>query len=499
LPHRTCSVLLLAAATLVLAGCQVDTETLTEVAADGSVTRIYSMQLKDLDREKEATTYPFKRFVLPNANDWKIEEDKDAQFRARCERKAGQPIPGGYERHLRILDRRARNAVKVEVRDHVIATAYAFEERYTDTVAAAEFHPNMMSEFDRVMGGVAAAIEKEFGASHDTAPARKYIEKDLRRLYDECIQEVHRGGIWTAVGTGVFRMAFGGFPIKKVDQVMNADPREIVKALIAHCLNKAQLRKDAENEQDEQAHAELVKTLTSGTVDEQIAARRKIEATGPLFMLRLESALKDAAPKSGAATRLEETIKAVREATEARRTALIARLTKQLEDDFLRPPADKKEETEKKLAQMLGVNIEANFASVEYMFLVRLKLPGEVAWVDDTGVKLRDGTVRWNFNAVTFFHKPQVCAARSRVWKEDNLKALGQALGGDPASVTLKIRAAIDDELAKLDAEGLKQTAAALNASIEAKGKAPLEELAAGTAGQPANQCARAILELFKK
>jgi len=494
--QRTLAVFFLAAAALVLVGCQVDTETLTEVAEDGSVTRTYAMQLKDLERAKEATTYPYKRYILPNANEWKIEEDQDTQFRAQCKRKPGQPIPGGYERHLRILDRSARNAVTLEVRDHVIATSYLFEERYTDTVEAAEFRPNMMAEYDRVMSLVAAAIEKEFGTSHDTALAQKYIEKDLRRLYDECVQEVHRGGIWTAVGTAIFRLAFGGFPIKKVDQVMNSDPRVIVKALIAHCLNKAPLRKDAENEQ---VHAELVKTLASGTVDEQVAARRKMEAAGPIFLPRLERALKDAEPKSGTATRLEEISKVIREATEARREALGVRLTQQLEDDYLRPPADKKEETEKKLAHVLGVNIEGTFAPVEYMFLVRLKLPGEVAWVDDTGIKLRDGTVRWNFNAMTFFHKPQVCSARSRIWKSERLKALGQALGGDPAAITLKIRAAIDDELAKLDAEGLKHAATALNACIETQAKVPLEELAGGTAGQSATQCARILLELFKK
>jgi hypothetical protein len=248
------------------------------------------------------------------------------------------------------------------VRDHVIATAYLFEESYEDTVDAQEFRANMLAEFDRVMKRVAAEYETEFGASHDLAPARKYIEKDLRGLFEDCIQEVHRGGVWTAAGTAVFRMAFGGFPIRKVDQLMSADPRDVVKTLLAHCLNKAQIRKDAANAAEEQAHAELLKALSSGPVAEQLAARRKLEDLGPRVLARLEHALKDAEPKSGAATRIEETLKKVREALEARRTALIARLTKQLEDDWIHPPAEKKEEVEKKLARVLGAHIEAEVA-----------------------------------------------------------------------------------------------------------------------------------------
>ncbi|MBI3831135.1 MAG: hypothetical protein HY291_16570 [Planctomycetes bacterium] len=477
-----------------LGGCELDTETFTEVAEDGSAVRTIVIQAKDMDKRKEAETFPVKRYVLPADPAWKVEESSDVKLSAKAEIKPGQPIPGGYERQVAAVDRKAGNRVKLELRDHFLCTEYVFEERFADTVKEDEFKKVMMESFDTETNRMLEAFEKEFSESHDLAPARKYVTKDLRKLFEDTSTGVARSGLWAAVGGAVLRLAFGGFPFKKVDQLMQADPREVLKALLAHCLNKAQLKPDAANDDEEKAHAALVDALTKGAVDEQAAARKKLEALGPCVLGRLDKALKTAAAGSGAATRLEETAKAIRAALDAKRDAVIQRLAKETEDAFLKAPPEKKAETEKRLAQMLGAHIEGNFASVEYMFLVRVKLPGELAWFDENGYKLRDGSLRWNFSALNFFQREYACAARSRVWKEANVEALASVFLGDPKALTLRQRSTLDDELAKLEPQVLARVTAALAACAEQKAKTPLEKLASGADG-PDSACAKKILE----
>lgn len=487
---------MLAGFVISLCGCQMDTETYTEVQNDGSAVRTIQMQLKDMDRRKEAQTYPVKRFDLPADPAWKVEASEDTRLSARAEIKPGQPIPGGYARKVQALDRVSGNTVKLTMRDHFISTAYVFEERYADTVKEDEFKQTLMSSFDFETGRMLNEFEREFGPSHDTAPVRKYVTKDLRKLFEDTAANVSRGGLWSALGGAVLRLAFGGFPFKKVDQLTEADPREVFKALIVHCLNKATLKGDAVNEEEEKAHAALVEALARGTVSEQAEARKKLEAAGPRMLARLEKAARAAEAGSGGATRLGETAKAIRAAMEARREALVQRLAKETEDRFLRPPEAEKASTEKNLAQMLGAHIEGNFASVEYLFLVRVKLPGELAWFDDNGYKLRDGTLRWNFSALNFFLREQVCQARSRVWKDDKAAALSEAVLGDAKALTLRQRAALDDELAKLEAEPLAQATAALAACAEKKTREPLEKLAAAPE-TPAGASAKKLLEIL--
>lgn len=485
---------LAAAFLLMLSGCEMDTETFTEVAEDGSAVRTILMQLKDMEKKKEADTFPAKRFLLPADPAWKVEESSDVKLSAKAEIKPGQPIPGGYERLVTAVDRKAGNSVKLVLRDHYLCTEYVFEERFIDTVKEDEFKKVMMESFDAETGRMLEAFEKEFSESHDLGPARKYVTKDLHKLFEDTSSAVSRSGMWAAVGGAVLRLAFGGFPFKKVDQLMQADPREVLKALIAHCLNKAQLKPDAANDDEEKANAALVEALTKGTVDEQTSARKKLESFGPRILARLDKALKEAKAGSGAATRLDETVKAIRAATEEKRTALIQRLAKETEDAFLKAPPEKKAETEKRLAQMLGAHIEGNFASVDYMFLVRVKLPGELAWFDENGYKLRDGTLRWNFSALNFYQRDYVCAARSRVWKDANVEAFSSVFLGDPKALTLRQRSSIDDELAKLEPKVLARVTEALAACTAEKAKAPLEKLAAGAEG-PDSACAKKILE----
>lgn len=480
-----------------LTGCELDTETYTEVAEDGSCVRTFTMQAKDMDRRKEAETFPVKRFAWPAEPAWKVQESSDVKLVARAEIKPGEAIPGGYAREVKAVERTAKNTVKLTLRDHYFATAYVFEETFADTVKPEEFKKVLMDAYDGETGKMLDEFEKEFGESHDTAPARKYVTKDLRKLFDDTGAGVSRSGLWAAVGGAVFRLAFGGFPFKKVDQLVEADPREVLKALITHCLNKATLKQDAANEEEEQAHAALVKALTAGTVDEQASARKKIEAIGPRMLTRLEKEARGTEAGSGAALRLDETIKAIRTKMDARRDALVHRLAKQTEDHYLKAPPEEKAATEKKLAELLGAHIEGNFAAVEYLFLVRVKLPGELAWFDENGYKLRDGTLRWNFSALNFYQRDYVCAARSRVWKTDKVEALSAALLGDPKALTLRQRSTIDDELAKLDAKALPAATAILAKCVEEKGRGPLEKAAAVTAESDAVAAwARKVLEV---
>ncbi len=492
-----------AMAVLFLAGCEMDTAIHTTVATDGSVIRKIGMRLKGVERKNEAKTYPQKTFKLPAAPTWEVTEDVAGKLAATVSVKPGKPIPGGYERHLKCLDRTSKNTVQVLIRDHYLATSYTYEERFVGTVKADEFKAELLKQYDRVAAQNLAAAETEFGKTHDLSPVRKYLEKDLRKLFVSTANDVQRSGLFAVMATMVFRLAIGGYPIKSLQQLFEADPRESLRALFELSLRRMRLKPDRLLDVDEKLFQKHLEALAGGTVDQQIEAQKTLVGLGENILHRLDDAIRREKVKakdapSGAGTRISATADLIRKTLTKRMNALLDKLVSETEAYYLRPPADQKVEREKALARYLGSHIEANFAPLEYFFHCQAVLPGEMAWVDRRGRKSVDGSVRWNFSAVDFFIRDMVCQARSRVWKKKEIRELSQALLKDPDALTVKMREQLEDLFAALNEDDLKVVRERLVSCVDKKEKGPMEQLAKDTAvSKTASECAEKILKVL--
>ncbi|MCZ7646960.1 MAG: hypothetical protein M5U26_17175 [Planctomycetota bacterium] len=467
-------------AALLLAGCTVDTQIATTIEADGSGRREIEVTLQDAERSKEGELYPAKRFHVPAAPEWTVEADEPARFRAVAKLKPGQPIPPGYACEVKALKRVAGCTAALKVRDHFISTSYTYEEVYRDTVQPEEFEQTLLGEYANFREALLKDAEREFGATHDLEPVKRYLEKDLQKLVADSAERLPKSGVIATLGSVAFRLALGGFPIKNVNQLMASDPREVVRVLIRHCLNRAQLKPDRQLPRDDAAIKRLIEQLAGGSVDEQEHARKALVELGPLALRAVQKAAEAATEQSGAATRLEETHKTIADALEKRMQGLVESLGKGIEERNLKPAEDARPQREAALARMLGAHVEANFAPIEHIYLVRLKLPGELASVGPLGQKLQDGSLRWNFSALDFFLKDMTCTARSRVWNEERLAALGAALRGKGQTLSVRQRETLDDALAKLEEAPLQALVAALAKAAESASRKPLEDLAAG-------------------
>ncbi len=490
--------LLLLSVLCLFTGCEVDTQTYTVIGPDGAVDRTIAFELNGLDRTKEADAFPAKTYLLPAAPGWELTENPGKRLAAKVRCAPGQPIPGGCDRHLLALDRKAMNGVKVEVRDHFISTSYAFEERYEDTVKADEFKSVLLAEFDRESSRLMERAQTEFGATHDVGPMKLYVEESLRGLIASSADRVARSGLYSGLFTLVLRLGLGGFSIKNVDDLFNADPRAVIRSLFSFCLGKMRLKPERMSKEDEEKVEALVRALSSGSLDERTSARKEVLTLGTRVLPRLDEAERRAREQKadGEALRLSEASQAIRAGLQERVDALVERLAKETEQAYLHPAEERRGEVEKRLALILGAHIEANFAPCEYTFLCRVKLPGELAWKDPHARVLSDGTIRWNFTAVNFFIQPKLCGARSRIWQQEQIKALGTALFQDPDGLTLRMREGIDDALAKLDGPSLGELAAVLKQCVEARSSAPLK--ARAQAAGEANVVATAARELLK-
>lgn len=489
---------LLALPAVFAAGCAMDTQIATVVQADGSGSRTVHLQLRDLERTKEAETYPAKRFALPAAPDWTVEDTGATALKANAKWAPGQAVPSGYRREMPALERTAGAEVRLEVRDHFVCTSYRYLETYRDANTAEEFQETLLAEYERFQLWMYREAERELAATHELEAMKKYLEKDLQKLVADSTERLPKSGIMSTLGIVAFRLAMGGFPIKNANQLFETDPRDVMRLLARHCLNRTRLKPDPKLERDGAAIRLALEKLVGGDVDEQELAHQELLKLGPLALRAAQTAAKEAHgkdPESGAAKRLGKLAADLEAALEAKFEALAKRLAAELEDYYLKPPAAEKPAREKTLARMLGGHIEANFASIEYFFLVRLQLPGEWAFVGPNGHKLEDGTVRWNFSALDFFLKDFACEARSRVWKDEPLAKLGAALHGPGEALTVREREQLDEELAKHPEAVVKEVVAALQACAEQAGRAPLDALAVkdSPAGKAAQELAKAL------
>lgn len=484
-----------------LAGCRVDTQVVTEVAADGSVVRRIVYELKDVERAKEAETYPAKSYLVPKDEPWKVEEDTQTRFAAEARVKAGDPIPGGYDRHIKILDRHARNTVKLTIRDHFLGRSLTYEETYADTLDGKEFVPTLLAEYDRFAEGLLAGAAKEFGATHSLEPAEAYLRKEFRGVVEKTAKRTFESGMIPALGSATWNMYMGGFPLRNFDALAKADPRDVLVMLVNHCLRKIQLKPEKELAVDKEAYEKQLKALMGGNVDEQSAAHRALLAMGPVIERRVAEAARKARKddaKSGVTVRLTDLETALKEADGKRMEALVQRLAKEVEERYLKPAEAEKAKTEATLAKLLGGHMEANFASCGFSFLNRVKMPGDLLEVDRLGIKLADGYVRWNFDSFSFYHAPVVCRARSVVWNDKNVAALSLALTGAANTITLRMRSDIEAAVSVLEDADAARVTEAFRKSVESKGRGPLDALAADAgASQALKDCLAAIAKIL--
>lgn len=485
----------------VLAGCRVDTQVVTEVAADGSVVRRIVYELKDVERVKESETYPAKAYVVPKDEFWKVEEDTQTRFAAEARIKAGDPIPGGYDRHIKILDRHARNTVKLTIRDHFLGRSFTYEETYADALDAKEFVPTLLAEYDRFADGLLAGASKEFGATHSLESAETYLRKELRDVVEKAAKRTLESGMIPALGSATWSLYMGGFPLRNFDALAKADPRDVLNMLVLHCLRKIQLKPEKELTVDKEAYEKQLKALMGGNVDEQSAAHRALLAMGPAIERRVAEAARKARKedaKSGVTVRLTDLETALKEADGKRMEALVQRLSKEVEERYLKPAEAEKAKTEATLAKLLGGHLEANFAPCGFSFLNRVKLPGDLLDVDRIGVKLTDGYVRWNFDALRFYHAPLVCRARSVVWDDKKVAALSLGLTGAAGTITLRMRSDIEASVSVLGDEDCAKLTAAFGKSVEAKARDPFDALAAdASASKELKDCLAAIAKIL--
>lgn len=484
-----------------LAGCRVDTQIVTEVAADGSVVRRIVYELKDMERAKEAETYPAKVYLVPKGEPWKVEEDTQTRFAAQARVKAGDPIPGGYDRHIKAVDRHARNTVKLTVRDHYLGRSLTYEETYADALDPKEFVPTLLAEYDRFADGLLAGAAKEFGETHRLDPAEAYLRQELRKLVDETSQRVLKSGMIPALGSATWSLYMGGFPLRNFDALAKADPRDVLGMLVQHCLRKIQLKPEKELTVDKEAYEKQLKALMGGNVDEQSAAHRAMLAMGPAIERRVAEAARKARKedaKSGVTVRLTALETALKEADGKRMDALVQRLAKEVEERYLKPAEAEKAKTEATLAKLLGGHLEANFAPCGFSFLNRLKMPGDLLEVDRPGIKLADGYVRWNFDALSFYHAPLVCRARSVVWDDQKVAALSLALTGGADTITLRMRSDIEAVVSVLGDEDCAKVSAAFAKSAEAKSRSPIDALSADeSASKEIKECLASIAKVL--
>jgi len=492
-PQRALTVLL-ALPLLGLAGCQLDTQVRTRVAADGSVHREIELSAKDVEAGKAREAVPPKELHLPQASVWKIREQSASHVLAEVDVPRGQPLPGGYDFELKATGAHAHNEAHVTVRDHFLATSYRYEERFCDTVKPEAGQTAMLAEFDRVSAAFLKRAQKDF-PEYDFAAAERYVTKDLRKLVADTNNTIAKSGVMPALLRAFVSLSFGGFHMK-LDDVFNADPRDALRSFLAFMLRRAQLRPDADlNAQDgvsDEAFAALVKTLGTGSPEEQVAAQKKLEAAGVKVVRRLEAEAK-LAPRSESGVRFQALAKSIREADAARVDTLAAETTKELEAYYLHPPKEQAAERDKLLATILGAHIEGNFASIDYTYLLRVELPGELAAHDDDAQSV-EGGARWNFGSLSFYMRDMVCWARSRVWKANAVAGLAVALAGNAEALGAAKRDGIEEALAELDDAPLEQTCAALKAAVTLKSRKPIEELEK-TGGQ-SGAAAKKILEL---
>ena len=484
---------------VLIPGCSVDTHVLTEVNEDGSLTRTFSMKLDQLEKEKEATTYPAKIYTLPSAPAWTVLDSSKSGLKVQAKVAPGQPIPGGYDRTVKILNRRSANEARLEVRDHFLAKSYRYEERYSDTIRPEEFKQSLVEEYERFAKRMQDSVAKEFGEGYELSTFNRYLNKDLHKLMEDGADASIENGLWEAAGVVAVRLALGGFPLKNANQLMNAEPRVVVQEMLRHFMRK--VRTKSEDGLDAGTFDKLKHSLLTGSAEEQIEARRVLTDQGPKVLQQVANLLREQAgpdgkPATPEAKRLEEVVLAIQEQVKTKVEAFVLKFSKELEDYFLHPPPDSRDAIERTIAQVAGAHIEANFSSVDYFFEVRLKLPGEIASIDSLGKRLNEGFVGWNFNALNFCLKPLVCQARSRQWNQSRIASLSQALTGNPKTVMMKTCADIEDAVSKLETPSAERVAAAMEACSNTKNREPLTTLSLDEKAPPgAAACAKLILE----
>jgi hypothetical protein len=495
LTHRVLAVLLLLA---LIPGCSVTTGVLTEVNEDGSLTRTFAMQLDQVEKEKEATTYPAKVYNVPNAPIWTVLETTAKGIKAQAKVAAGQPIPGGYDRTVKILNRRSANEARLEVRDHFLCKSYRFEERYSDTIRPEEFKQSLVEEYERFAKRMQDAVAKDFGDGYELSSFNRYLNKDLHKLVEDGADAAVENGMWEAAGVIAVRLALGGFPLKNANQLMNAEPRVVLQEMLRHFMRK--VRTKAEGGLEPAAFEKLQHALLQGSADEQGEARRVLVDLGPKVLQQLILIAREE-QTGGKLTpeqlkRVETIVTAIQEQIKTKVEAFVMKFSKDVEDYYLHPAPDARDAIERTIAQVAGAHIEANFASVDYLFDVRVKLPGELAAMDSLGKRLNEGSVGWSFNALDFVLKPLVCKARSRLWNQARIQALSTALTGNAKALNVKTCDDIDDALAKLETPSAERVAAALESCSNTKNREPLTTLSLDEKAPPgAAACAKLILD----
>ena len=495
----------------VLPGGGVETRMTTEVNEDGSLIRALSMKMEQADRDKEAVTYPVKTYTLPTGTGWTLAENTKTTLKVQARIQPGQPIPGGYDRLVKVLNRRSANEVRLEVRDHFLAKSYRYEERFSDTIRPEEFKQSLLEEYDRFAKRMLDSVRADFSEGYDTAVITKYLTKDFRKLIEDSADTAIENGIWEAAGVVAVRLALGGFPLKNANQLMNAEPHVVLEEMLRHFMRK--LRVTSESPVETESFEKLKKSLLAGAPDEQGEARRILVELGPKVLRQLENAYHDEQQTDEAETikakaagkpavtrpetlRLESVIQAIRDKIKDLSEVFVLKFSKELEETYLRPAADKREAIERTIAQILGAHIEGNFASIDYLFGVRVKLPGELAVMDSQAKRLNDGSVEWSFSALDFYLKPIFCQARSRLWNNARITVLSEALTGDGKTLTLKRCGEIEDALAKLETPSAERVAAALESCSNTKNREPLTTLSLDDKAPPgAAACAKFILE----